>query len=82
MKLPCAKILLTLSILVLSPYSNSRDHLIYTVAEDIPMGYENEVIKKNYYINMGVEQGIKQGTVLDVFRVISKSNPCYHTLDL
>lgn len=55
--------------------ASARDHLIYSVAEDIPMGYENEVLKKNYYVNIGTNQGVSNGTVLDVFRTISKSNP-------
>lgn len=53
----------------------ARNHLIYTVEEEVPMGYENEITKKNYYVNMGANQGVKPGTILDVFRIISKSNP-------
>lgn len=53
----------------------ARDHLIYSVEEEVPMGYENEKTKKNYYVNIGANQGVKSGTKLDVFRVISKSNP-------
>lgn len=52
-----------------------REYIIYSVAQDIPMGYENEVINKNYYVNMGSKQGIDQGTVLDVYRVISQLDP-------
>lgn len=39
------------------------------------MGLENEVIRKNYYINMGTGQGVKKDSVLDVFRIISVQNP-------
>ncbi len=39
------------------------------------MGFDNEITKKNYYMNIGSEQGVSEGTTLDVFRVISKSNP-------
>ena len=39
------------------------------------MGFENEVLKKNFYVNIGSSQGIKSGTVLNVYRTISKSNP-------
>jgi hypothetical protein len=53
----------------------ARDHLIYSVSQEIPMGYENEVIKKNFYLNIGANQGVNQGATLDVYRVISKSNP-------
>lgn len=39
------------------------------------MGYENEIVRKNYYINMGSGQGVKKNSVLDVFRIISVQNP-------
>lgn len=39
------------------------------------MGYENEIQRRNYYINVGTNHGVTKGVVLDVFRVISKSNP-------
>ncbi len=39
------------------------------------MGVENEVIRKNYYVNMGAGQGVKKNSVLDVFRIISVQNP-------
>ena len=75
MKLSCFKVAIATSILLLSFASFGRDHLIYSVSEDLPMGYENEVLKKNYYLNIGNNQGIDRGTVLDVFRTISKANP-------
>lgn len=53
----------------------ARDYIIYSIAQDIPMGEENEKIEKNYYINMGEKQGLERGTVLDVFRVISRLDP-------
>lgn len=39
------------------------------------MGFENEVVRKNYYINMGSSQGVKKNSVIDVFRIISIQNP-------
>lgn len=53
----------------------ARDHLIYSIEEEVPMGHEDEKTKKNYYVNIGANQGVKSGTTLDVFRIISKSNP-------
>ncbi len=53
----------------------ARDYIIYSIAQDIPMGHENEVVQKNYYVNMGEKQGLESGTVLDVFRVISRLDP-------
>lgn len=72
MKFTCK--ILILSFLFSIP-AFARDHLIYSIDEEIPMGYENEKPKKNYYVNIGANQGVKSGTTLDVFRVISKSNP-------
>jgi hypothetical protein len=62
-------------IMLISTIGHARDHLIYSVGRDIPMGYDNEVIRTNYYLNIGSDQGVNSGTILDVFRVISKQNP-------
>lgn len=53
----------------------ARDYIIYSIAQDIPMGYENEVVNKNYYVNMGQKQGLSEGTILDVYRIISRLDP-------
>jgi hypothetical protein len=53
----------------------ARSYVIFSMAQDLPMGIENEVIRKNYYINMGSQQGIRKDSVLDVFRIISVQNP-------
>lgn len=53
----------------------SRSYQIFSVSQDLPMGYTDEVIKKNYLVNMGEKQGVKKGTVLDVFRTVSAMNP-------
>jgi len=55
--------------------SHARSYMIYSVAMDLPMGVDNEVLKKNFYVNMGSKQGVKKGTLLDVFRVISVLDP-------
>lgn len=39
------------------------------------MGVPNEVVKKNYYVNMGKLQGVQKGTTLDVFRTIQRVDP-------
>lgn len=54
---------------------SAKTFLIYSVAQDLPMGVEGQVIKKNFYVNIGSSQGVKKGTVLDVFRVVSILNP-------
>ncbi len=72
MKKTC--ILALMSFIILS-ISHARDHVIYSISQEIPMGYENEILKKNFYLNIGQNQGVKPGTTLDVFRVISNVNP-------
>ena len=54
---------------------SARSFMIFSVAQDLPMGTDDQVIKKNYYVNMGSQQGLKKGTKLDVFRVVSVLDP-------
>lgn len=60
---------------IICNFGYARDHVIYSISQDIPMGYDNEKIKKNFYLNMGQNQGVKEGTIIDVFRIISNINP-------
>ena len=55
--------------------AEAKDYIIYSIAQEIPMGEKAEVIKKNYYVNMGSKQGLKNGTVLNVYRNISRLDP-------
>lgn len=75
MKFSCKKPFITLVMLLFIFTAQARDHLIYSVAEDLPMGEENEVLRRNYYINIGTNQGVTPGTILSVYRIISKMNP-------
>ena len=54
---------------------SARSYVIFSMAQDLPMGFDNEVIRKNYYINMGSSQGVRKDSVVDVFRIISVQNP-------
>jgi hypothetical protein len=69
------KILLLLTTLLMSQNIWARSYVIFSLAQDLSMGVENEVIRKNYYVNMGSGQGVKKDAVLDVFRIISIQNP-------
>ncbi|TNE99400.1 MAG: hypothetical protein EP326_08205 [Deltaproteobacteria bacterium] len=53
----------------------ARDYIIFSIAQDLPMGFDNEIVKKNYYVNIGKQQGVDQGTQLDVFRIVSRQDP-------
>ncbi len=67
--------LITLLITFHAPVVSARTYMIYSVALDLPMGVDNEVLKKNFYVNLGSKQGVKKGTLLDVFRIISVLDP-------
>ncbi len=53
----------------------AKDYVIYSIAQDIPMGNKDEIIRKNFYVDMGASQGVKKGSVLDVYRVVSVLDP-------
>ncbi|MCK6594196.1 MAG: hypothetical protein L6Q33_03275 [Bacteriovoracaceae bacterium] len=53
----------------------AKDYVIYSIAQDIPMGTPNETIRKNFYVDMGKNQGIRKDSVLDVFRIVSVLDP-------
>ncbi|MBK23699.1 MAG: hypothetical protein CME70_06805 [Halobacteriovorax sp.] len=55
--------------------SFARDYMIYSIVQEIPMGEPNEKIKKNFYINMGKQQGVDRGTTLDVYRTVHRVDP-------
>ena len=76
MKISC-KILLSASLTFLLGIAPglAREHQIYSVEEELSMGRPNEILKKNYYVNIGQNQGVSKGTKLNVYRVISNLNP-------
>ncbi len=53
----------------------AKDYVIYSIAQDLPMGNKGEVIRKNFYVDMGTNQGLKKGSLLDVYRVVSILDP-------
>ena len=55
--------------------SVAKEYIIFSIVQDIPMGTEGEVVKKNYYVNIGGQQGVKEGSILDVYRTISRVDP-------
>lgn len=61
--------------LVLTSTIFAKDYVIYSIAQNIPMGEKDEIIKKNYYLNIGKSQGVQKGTIVDVFRNISRVDP-------
>lgn len=42
--------------------------IVYSVFKGIDLGDPNEVLQKDYFVNLGVNQGIRIGTILEVAR--------------
>ncbi|EPZ50507.1 hypothetical protein M902_1340 [Bacteriovorax sp. BAL6_X] len=53
----------------------AKDYMIYSVEHELPMTNDVQEIQKNYYVNLGEKQGIKNGTLLDVYRVVILNDP-------
>jgi DNA-binding GntR family transcriptional regulator len=53
----------------------ARSYVIFSMNQELNMGVEEKPLRKNYFVNMGSNQGVKKDTVLDVFRIISVQNP-------
>jgi hypothetical protein len=53
----------------------AKNFVIFNISQDFPMGEEDEILLKNFYVNIGTDQGVHEGTLLDIFRIISKNNP-------
>ena len=52
----------------------STGQFIFNIAHEIPL--EDGIVPvKNFYINMGRNQGIEEGVILNVYRVISRVDP-------
>ena len=50
----------------------ANNYIVYSVSQNLPMGFENEKIQKNFYVNMGSKQGLRKGVKLNVYRKIIK----------
>lgn len=69
------KLIVFLLLITFSQISLAKSYVIFSMAQDLSMGFDNEVIRKNYYVNLGSAQGLKKDSILDVFRIISIQNP-------
>ena len=69
------KICLFLLVLLGSSFAWGADFVIYSVAQEVPMQNNAPAPQKNYFVNLGTNQGIKPGTILNVERMISEIDP-------
>lgn len=51
--------------------SVADEYTVYQVFRSIDLGESDQLPPKDVFINMGSEQGVKKGSVLDVYRKIS-----------
>ena len=63
-----------LFIALLATSAISRNYVVYNIGREIPMSDDHKP-KKNFYINIGSNQGVEDGTVVDVYRIISRIDP-------
>lgn len=70
--IPKNRLAQALAVFTLGSTGASADQgLIYSVYQQIPMGNPGESILKDYFINMGTQQGIKTGDRMTVYRKFS-----------
>ncbi|MBT3583864.1 MAG: hypothetical protein HN509_03075 [Halobacteriovoraceae bacterium] len=69
------QVALALAMLLTSQSTFSENYVVYSIVQELPMGEENETVKKNFYVNVGSQQGVEKGTTLNVFRVVSRLDP-------
>ncbi len=69
------KITLLLVVLLVPSILFSKDYIIFSIAQDITLDDNHTPGKKNYYVNIGGQQGVREGTVLNVYRIISRLDP-------
>jgi len=55
--------------------SAEDNRIIYSISHPVPMGIMNEQLHKNFFLNMGSQDGLKEGAVVNVFRLISEQDP-------
>lgn len=72
---PALQILILGLFFLTASMSFARDYMIYSIVQELPMGEPNETVKKNFYINMGKQQGVDKGTMLDVYRTVHRVDP-------
>jgi hypothetical protein len=62
--------------LLFSQLAFPKDFIIFSIEHDFPMTKEEEDnLKKNFFINLGSDQGVQKGSVLAVYRTISELDP-------
>ncbi len=67
--------LFIVSFLFTASMAIAKDYIIYSIGHQLPMGMADEQLRKNFYVNMGSNQGVQAGSVLDIYRQVSQLDP-------
>jgi len=51
--------------------ANATPFVVYGMRTDFPMSNDNKYPEKDFYVNLGLAQGIKIGSSLEVFRIVT-----------
>ncbi len=63
------------SVVSLQPATaQTAQHMVYNVYTNLNMGNKGEQTRKDYYVNVGTQQGIKKGDRLKVYRKVASFN--------
>ena len=62
--------LITLIAALLSTTAFAGDYKVFGIRTDFPMA-DGQVLFRDVYVNMGTRQGIKNGSTLDAYRVVT-----------
>jgi hypothetical protein len=57
--------------LFVSRPTGAADYVVYSVYKELDLGNEGEKPEKDFYVNMGTAQGIRNGTILKAYRRVS-----------
>jgi hypothetical protein len=56
------------SILALPTDSHAQEFVVYGVHKDLDLGNPGETPQKDYYLNLGTSQGLREGSIVEVAR--------------
>ncbi len=59
------------SLVLFAPSVQAYDHVVYSIYKNLDLGDPNDPPMKDYYVNMGTQQGLRKGAVLEVHRKVA-----------
>jgi len=63
--------LLVSALWFLVPKANATEGVVYSVYRGVDLGNPGETPQRDYYVNLGNQQGVQNGTVLEVSRKLA-----------